>query len=147
MDSTSPLALGLGREGSFGLGDVYERQGRDAEAVAEYLRAARLEGTPAGKIGQMRQAFAASGLRGYWRRRLELELRDSGPAPDPLRIASLLARIGDAEQAAGWVERAYRERSMALPFLGVLPIYDSVRAHPRIVSILEQMKLKPARGG
>ncbi len=43
MDSTSPLALGLGQEGSFGLGDVYERQGRDADAVAEYLRTARLE--------------------------------------------------------------------------------------------------------
>jgi TolB-like protein/DNA-binding SARP family transcriptional activator len=144
MDSTSPLALGLGQEGSFGLGDVYERQGRDADAVADYLRAARLEGIPVGEIERLREAFAASGLQGYWRRRLELELRESAPAPEPLRIASLLARIGDAEQAAVWLERAYRERSMALPFLGVLPIYERVRSHPKVVAILEEMKLKSA---
>jgi serine/threonine-protein kinase len=144
MDSTSPLALGLGQEGSFGLGDVYERQGRDADAVAEYLRGARLEGIPADDVERLRQAFAASGLEGYWRRRLELELRESAPAPEPLRIASLWARIGDAEQTAEWLERAYQERSMALVFVGVLPMYERVRSHPRIASILKQMKLKSA---
>ena len=144
MDSTSPLALGVGQEGSFGLGDVYQRQGRDADAVSEYLKAARLEGIPAQEIEQLRQAFAASGLHGYWRRRLELELRQSAPAPEPLRIASMWARIGDAEQAAVWLERAYQERSLALPFLGVLPIYEGVRSHPKVVAILKEMKLKSA---
>jgi serine/threonine-protein kinase len=144
MDSTSPLALGLGQEGSFGLGDVYERQGRQADAVAEYLKAARLEGIPAEQIEELRRAFAESGLAGYWRRRLELELRASGGSRDALRIASLWARIGDAEQTAEWVERAYQEQSMALPFLGVLPIYDRVRSHPRIVAILARMKLTGA---
>jgi hypothetical protein len=43
------------------------RQGREADAVAEYLRSARLEGFPADDIEQLRQAFAASGLQGYWR--------------------------------------------------------------------------------
>ncbi|HEU5050956.1 MAG TPA: tetratricopeptide repeat protein, partial [Gemmatimonadales bacterium] len=144
IDSTSPLALGLGQEGSFGLGDVYARQGRDAEAVAEYLRMARLEGIPAGEIERLREAFAASGLQGYWRQRLAFELGKAGPAPEPLRIASLLARIGDAEQTAEWVERAYAERSMALPFLAVLPAYEGVRQHPRFVAVLERMKLAQA---
>jgi tetratricopeptide (TPR) repeat protein len=141
IDSTSPLALGLGQEGSFGLGDVYERQGREADAVAEYLRAARLEGIPAEEVERLRQAFAAGGLRGYWRRRLELELADSASPPEALRLASLYARIGDTGRAATWVERAYRERSMALPFLGVLPVYQRVRAHPKVVGVLERMKL------
>jgi hypothetical protein len=44
------------------------------------------------------------------------------------------------------VERAYRERSMALPFLGVLPVYERVGSHPRIASILERMKLQSAAG-
>ncbi len=52
-----------------------------------------------------------------------------------------MARIGDAEPTAEWLERAYEERSMALPFLGVLPMYERVRSHPRIVAILERMKL------
>ena len=144
IDSTSPLALGTGQEGSFGLGDVYERQGRAAEAVAEYLRAAKLEGTPEGDIERLREAFAASGMPGYWRRRLELELRDSARPPEPLRIASMWTRIGDAERTAEWLERAYQERSVALPFLGVLPIYERVRSHPRIALILARMKLTAA---
>jgi serine/threonine-protein kinase len=141
IDSTSPLALGIGQEGSFGLGDVYQRLGRDAEALEEYQKVARRGGTPAEEIEQLRQAFAAGGLPGYWRRRVELELGPAGPAPDALRIASLWARVGDAERTAEWVERAYQERSVALPFLGVLPVYQDVRGHPRIAAILERMKL------
>ncbi|HEU5040600.1 MAG TPA: tetratricopeptide repeat protein, partial [Gemmatimonadales bacterium] len=144
IDSTSPLALGVGQEGSFGLGDVYERQKRDADAAAEYLKTARLEGIPTEEIEGLRQAFATSGLQGYWRRRLELELRDSASPPEALRVASLWARIGDGGKAAMWVERAYQERSMALPFLGVLPAYDRVRSHPGIASVLERMKLTDA---
>jgi hypothetical protein len=71
-----------------------------------------------------------------------LELRESAPAPEPLRIASLWARVGDAEQTAEWLERAYQERSMALPFLGVLPVYERARSHPKVLSILKEMKLK-----
>jgi serine/threonine-protein kinase len=144
IDSTSPLALGIGQEGSFGLGDVYARRGRSEEAIAEYLRTARLEGIPAEERERFRDGYVASGLTGYWRRRLEYELREAGARADPLRIASLLARIGNGEQAVTWLERSHEERAMALPFLAVLPIYDSVRSHPRFRAILERMKLVEA---
>jgi tetratricopeptide (TPR) repeat protein len=144
IDSTSPLALGVGQEGSFGLGDVYARQGRSEEAITEYLRTARLEGIPAEARERFREGYAASGLTGYWRRRLEYELREAGAGAEPLRIASLLARVGNGEQAATWLERSHEERAMALPFLAVLPIFDSVRSHPRFRAILERMKLGEA---
>ena len=146
IDSTSPLALGTGQEGSFGLGDVYARQGRDDEAFAEYLRMARLEGIPADALERFRQGYAASGLRGYWRSRLEYELREGGTDVEALRIASLLARVGDAGQTARWLERAYEERAMALPFLGVLRVYDDVRSHPRFAGVLEKLGLTEAAG-
>jgi TolB-like protein/DNA-binding SARP family transcriptional activator/tetratricopeptide (TPR) repeat protein len=144
IDSTSPLALGTGQEGTFGLGDVYDRQGRDAEAFAEYLRGARLEGMRPAQLVALRQAFESGGLRGYWRRRLALELEDTASPPEPLRVASMWARIGDADQAARWVQRAYEARSMALPFLGVMPPYDGVRAHPGIAAVLRRMRLTEA---
>jgi tetratricopeptide (TPR) repeat protein len=149
IDPTSPLALGLGQEGSFGVGEVYEQQGKDAEAVKEYLRTAKLEGMRAGELDQLRQAFAESGIEGYWRARLALELQRPTP-PEPLRLASLMARIGDVEQAAAWIDRAYRDRSMALPFLGVLPVYQRVRSHPKVAAVLRDMRLPaagPATGG
>ena len=144
IDSTSPLALGIGQEGSFGLGDVYARQGRNDEAIAEYLRTTRLEGIPAGDLERFREGYAESGLKGVWRRRLEYELRDAGTNAEALRIASLLARVGDADQTAEWIERAYQDRAMALPFLAVLPTYDSVRSHPRFRAVLERMRLTDA---
>ncbi len=144
IDSTSPLALGSGQEGSFGLGDVYARQGRDDEAFADYLRMARLEGIPADALERLREGYATSGLRGYWRSRLEYELGQGGTGVEALRIASLLARVGDAEQTSRWIERAYEERAMALPFLGVLRVYDDVRSHPRFVGVLEKLGLAEA---
>ena len=70
--------------------------------------------------------------------------RRAAPVPDPLRIASLWARIGDTEQTAEWLDRAYQRRSMALVFVGVLPVYERARSHPKVVAILEQMKVKSA---
>jgi hypothetical protein len=54
------------------------------------------------------------------------------------------ARIGEAEQAARWVQRAYDARSMALPFLGVMPPYDGVRDHPGIRAVLQRLSLTEA---
>ena len=144
IDSTSPLALGTGQEGSFGLADVYAWQGRTAEAFTEYMRLARLEGIGAEELERFRAAYDDAGLPGYWRQRLDFELREAGGRAEPLRIASLLARVGDAEQAARWVERAHEERAMALPFIAVLPVYDTVRSHPRFRAMLERIGLADA---
>src|SRR5690606_18288101 len=107
IDSLSPLALGTGQEASFGVADVRAAQGQPGEAFEEYLRLARLEGIPAGELRRFRAGFEEGGLKGYWRSRLDYELRLAGARPEALRIASILARIGDAAQAADWVERAY----------------------------------------
>ena len=144
LDSTSPLALGTGQEGSFGLPDVYDRLGRHDEAIEQYLRLARLEGIPPVHLARFRTAYAENGMTGYWQARLAYETEQAGTTPDPLRMAALAARAGDAEVTASWLERAYEERSLALPFLGVLPAYDGVRAHPRIAAILVRMKLAEA---
>jgi TolB-like protein/DNA-binding SARP family transcriptional activator len=144
VDSTSPLALGIGQEGSFGLADAYAWAGRPAEAFAEYVRLARLEGIGDEEIGRFRRAYAEGGLSGYWRRRLDYELRRAGGRPEALRIASLLARVGDAEQTVRWIERAFDEQAMALPFIGVLPVYDGVRAHPRFAALLDRLRLADA---
>lgn len=144
VDSTSPLALGIGQEGSFGLADAYAWAGRPAEAFAEYVRLARLEGIRDEEIERFRRAYAEEGLPGYWRQRLDYELRRAGGRPEALRIASLLARVGDAEQTVRWIERAFDQQAMALPFIGVLPVYDGVRSHPRFRALLERLRLADA---
>ncbi len=118
--------------------------GRDTDAMKEYLRTAQLEGIPPAEIERLRRAYAATGMPGFWRVRLAIELRRAGSDPDPHRIASVAARSGDVEQTLYWLERACAERSMALAFLGVLPAFDGVREHPRVQAILRRMRLPAA---
>jgi hypothetical protein len=139
IDSTSPLALGIGQEGSFGLGDVYSARGK-AEAVASICAVRDWRDDRHSSPPRPSRRRAPRVLR----RRLALELEDTASPPEPLRVASMWARIGEAEQAARWVQRAYDARSMALPFLGVMPPYDGVRDHPRIRAVLQRLSLTEA---
>lgn len=136
--------LFLGNTGPWlptGPGEVYLWQGRDAEAVEEYLKVATLRGASSSEVNALRHAYVASGSTGFWRRWLEMDVRQSGGNPDPLRIAKLWGRAGDPERSLEWLERAYAERNPGLVFLRVDPAFASLRSHPRVQRILRNMRL------
>jgi TolB-like protein/DNA-binding SARP family transcriptional activator len=138
--------LFLGRTGPWlptGPGEVYLWQGRDAEAVDEYVKIATLRGASSGEVDSLRRAFAASGREGFWRRWLEMDLRQSGGKPDPLRIAKLWGRAGDTARSLDWLERAYAEHNPGLVFLQVDPAFAELRSHPRVQRILAAMNFPP----
>jgi len=54
---------------------------------------------------------------------------------DPLAIAILCIGVGDKEAAATWLERAYENRSGALIWLNVDPVYDPLRDDPRFQKV------------
>jgi tetratricopeptide (TPR) repeat protein len=141
IDSMSPLFLGTGPNLPVGLGEVYEQQGRHAEAVAEYLRvAARRRATP-DELAAMRQAFADGGMRGFWRRWLAFEERTHGGAPRALVVARTYQRIGDDASAIAWLERAYAERDPGLVYLRADHEWRALRADPRVAAIIARMGL------
>jgi tetratricopeptide (TPR) repeat protein len=144
LDPMNPLALGLGPGLPAGPGEVYLEQGRYQEAAEEYLRIATLRGATASELSSMRSAFARSGIQDFWRAWLAMDLRQSGSTPDPLRIATQWAMIGDTTQAFDWLDRAYGERNPGLIFLRSESAFESVRSHPRVARILREMKF-PAR--
>ena len=89
----------------------------------------------------MRAAYAATGMPGFWRRWLEMDVRQSGGSMDPMRAAILWASIGDAGRALDWLERAYAERVPGMIYLRYETAFDALRAHPRYVRIIEAMRL------
>ena len=144
LDPVHPLLLGAGPFLPGGPAEVYLRQGRDGEAVEEYLKIAALRGATADELSGLRRAFAASGMVGFWRNWLDMDLRQSTSAPDPLRMAKLWGMAGDTARSLDWLERAYAERNPALIFLQVDPLFANMRTNPRVARILSEMNF-PSR--
>jgi adenylate cyclase len=118
------------------LGDIYERQGRYGEAVAEWQRVAVLTGDSelAARLGR---ACAETGLAGAAceraRRKLEQasEKAGKGEYVPAVEYARAWARIGDGEQAFNWLEKACLERNAFSLLLNGDPHYDNLRGDER----------------
>ncbi len=54
-------------------------------------------------------------------------------------VADLFLRLGDYDQAMGWLEKAYQERAIRLICAAVEPAFDPVRNHPRFNSLLTRI--------
>jgi TolB-like protein/DNA-binding SARP family transcriptional activator len=140
LDPVHPLLLGLGPRLPVSGGEVYLRQGREVEAVEAYLRVASLRGATVKEIETMRATHASSGMPGFWKTWLEMDLRQSGPSPDPVRMAHLHLLSGDTARALDWLDRAFDERNPALIYLRRDPVLAGVLAHPRVRRIAREMK-------
>jgi tetratricopeptide (TPR) repeat protein len=141
LDPVNPLTLGLGPSLPRGLADVYLAQGRNDEAVDEYVRIATLRAASTSELNAIRAAYATSGMPGFWRSWLDMDLRQSAGNPNPMRTAAIWAQMGDTAQIFHWLDRAWAERNPGLIYLGFEPAFENVRAHPRVVRILSEMKL------
>ena len=139
LDPLHPLLLGTGPTSPVGVPEILLAQGHHDEAVEEYLRVAALRGATPREIEAIRTAYASQGLRGFWRRWIEMDLRQY-PSPDPVRMATLHALGGDTTKALDWLERALAERSPGLIYIRRYPAFAALRTHPRFERILRTMK-------
>jgi tetratricopeptide (TPR) repeat protein len=140
LDPTNGLLLGSGPSLPAGAAEALVGMGRVAEGLEEYLHVAALRGATVDELQAMREAYAEAGLPGFWRRWLALDLRQSGPSPDPVRMAATHLMTGDTALAMDWLDRAYDERNPGLIYVLREPVYQGMRAHPRVVRIAHAMK-------
>lgn len=139
LDPMNPLLLGLGPTLP-AAARIYLVPGRQEEAVQELVRIAALRGATASELDSMRGGFTRSGIRGFWRSWLDMDLRQSRGTADPLRVALTWVVIGDADQALDWLERAYAERNPGLIYVQSDPALADLRSHPRFARIVAEMK-------
>jgi hypothetical protein len=69
-----------------------------------------------------------------------MDVRQSGPSPDPMRMAATHLITGDTARALDWLDRAFDERNPALIFLRRDPVLSVLRGHPRVERIAKAMK-------
>ncbi|MEO6213340.1 MAG: tetratricopeptide repeat protein [Vicinamibacterales bacterium] len=122
-------------------GRSYEREGRYDEALAAFTKARESGGTwtPLSLIGY---TYAASGQT-VKAERIVWELRSASEHAyvPPYTVALVYHGLRNTDEAMKWLERAYEERDVRMVFLGVDPLWDSVRDDPRFVTLLTRMNL------
>ena len=126
------------------IGYTYFLQHRDAEAVAKFLRAMELSGESPEKIAALKRAYERGGMRGYWRKQLELakgQVRQGKPVTT--WVAEVYGYLGDREQALSWLEKAYEERDDGLCSLKIWPSWDALRSDPRFIELERNVGLTP----
>ena len=63
----------------------------------------------------------------------------------PFDIAIIFAGLNDVEQALLWLEKAYDERSVLMPFLKADPYFDAVRFDSRFDDLLRRIGFEDIR--
>jgi adenylate cyclase len=139
LHAMHPIALGLGSMVPAGPARVYLKQGRQREAVEDYVRVAMLRGATAPEVDSLRTSFERGGLPAFWDSWLTFDLRHAGSDPDPVRAATLYALAGDTARSLAWLERAHAERNASLVFVFADPTFASLREQPRFRQIFRQL--------
>ena len=69
----------------------------------------------------------------------KLEAERSRRYVDASKLVMAYLGVGDNEQALKWFEKGFSERSTALVWLKVDPVYDPIRSDPRFASLLQRV--------
>ena len=138
LDPSFSLGYGL-------LQAIYREKRMNDEAVAACLHVSSLEGggENQAEIEAQKKAYRESGIKGFWRKRVELlEERAKARYVSPIFIAMAYASLDDEKELTfEWLDKAYRERSSWLVDLGVDPVWDNLRSDPRFADLMRRVGL------
>ncbi|HKW43459.1 MAG TPA: tetratricopeptide repeat protein [Thermoplasmata archaeon] len=123
-------------------GRPYLQKGMFKEAIAEVQEAVRLSSGSTISLAVLGHVYAAAGDRAEAERILKtlMERAETQYLPS-YWIALVYTGLADRERAFEWLERAYRERSSWLVWIGVEPRFDGLRSDPRFFGLIERMRL------
>jgi eukaryotic-like serine/threonine-protein kinase len=123
---------------------AYEQKGLYDKALEAHFKVLAARGARPETMAALKEAYAASGWRGFWRKRLELMEAEAGKRPLPsYALARIYVRLGDNDQALGWLQKAYNKHSDYLVLLKVDPLFDSLRPDPRFAKLMRDIGLAP----
>jgi tetratricopeptide (TPR) repeat protein len=128
------------------LGDAYEQKGMQREAVAEWSKALTLRGAGE-QASSLERTYAASGfeaaVRALAKQQLEKlnERMKRGEYVPAAEYVTAYTRMGDKEQAFGWLDKAVQERNGFVFIVKVDPIYDRLRDDPRFQDLIRRVGL------
>jgi tetratricopeptide (TPR) repeat protein len=124
------------------LGTALEEIGHYDEAIHEYLSARLLYGEEQAIVSGLRHEYRKFGMTGFRQEQLRVALgRWKGWHVDTFQISSFYARLGDAEHALEWLEKAAGVHSGMLIWIKMYPDFKLVANHPQIQMLSQRIGL------
>jgi len=124
------------------LANAYELNGMYEECFTELLQLESRGGTSPEKINALKQAYAATGWKGFWRWKLEQMLETSDRKPGFQKdLAIFYAGLGEKDRALACLNKAYEEHDTWLVWIKVAPFYDTLRSDPRFTELVRKVGL------
>ena len=124
------------------LGLVYLQEHRFEEGVTELREAATSSSKEDSVMAALGYAYALSGREGESQDILNgLKEQSRSRYVSPFLIALICVGLGKKGEAFEWLDEAYKQRDSELPWIGVEPMFDSLRSDPRFHELLHRMNL------
>lgn len=118
------------------MSNVYQMQGKYAEAVASYVKAREVVGDSR-VAALMRESFERGGWKGFINGLNEKRWFDEN-RPRYIRATQLIS-IGENEVALAELEKAYEERDGFIILLNIDPRFDALRDNPRFQELVKKI--------
>ncbi len=129
------------------LAGAYEAKGLYQEAIAERRIAGILLEEESAESSERKaaaftQALKTGGAQGYWRKRLELRLKDYEQGYETaFVIAATYAQLGDKERAFEWLEKSFAAHEDNLVDIKTEFAFDGLSKDPRFQDLLRRVGL------
>lgn len=125
-----------------GLADAYIQSRMNDQAITETLADMIVRSENPETIRALRNAYATGGVKGFWRKQLDLRLAELNQAYiSPVRIAGCYAQLGDKDNAMKWLERGYQEHAFGMHALKGFPDFEPMRTDPRFLEMVRRVGL------
>jgi tetratricopeptide (TPR) repeat protein len=123
------------------LGLLHHQERNIAEALAEF-ESSRRSGGGYGPLAMVAYTQAIAGRRAEATTALRALMDASKQSyVPPYYIALVRLGLGDDSKTLDWLERAYAQRDVRMVFIGVDPLWDSLRQNRRFIALLDGMNL------
>jgi TolB-like protein/DNA-binding winged helix-turn-helix (wHTH) protein/tetratricopeptide (TPR) repeat protein len=120
---------------------AYRQKAMLGQSVTEYLQEQTLLGATPEQIAALKEAYARSGMRGFWLTVLEFTEPSEQSGISPYQIASYYSILDKKDESFEWLEKAYEAHDGGLVAIKTDSDFDNLHSDPRFAELLHRMSL------